>query len=294
MIKHATKPTEISPIFKMMEPQPTRAADLPGEINARSQLPTFPMEVGSRTVIDPETGQAKEVPLTLLDILYQTDDDIGMVHVSQNILHDIWCRLLAVMLQTHLTVEKWFVTHDVLIHWGWRGVPPKYPDVAAMPDAHVVLGRALSYHVGTDGPLPAFIAEITSPTSRENDLDIKPTEYAAMGIKEYLIIDMHPEDGEAWQLIGYCLGNNPYYDEITPNVDGSITFLTVNLRFKTVGSERIEVYDVVTGERLLTPDEMKKRAEEEAKRAEEEAKRADDLARQLDELKAKYENKDDE
>lgn len=302
MIKQALKPTEVPPTFRVMEPQPQRAADLPGEINSRSQLPTFPFEMGCRTVIDPETGEAKDVPLTLLDILYQTDDDVGMVHLSQNILHDIWCRLLAVMIQSHLTVEKWFVTHDVLIHWGWRGVPPKYPDIAAMPDATVVLGRAPSYYVGVDGPLPAFIAEVTSPTTREADLGSKAINYAAVGIKEYLVIDMHPEDGEAWQLIGYHLGNRPYYDEIVPNDDGSVTFQTVNLRFKAIGRERIEIYDVPTGERLLTPDELKKRAEEEAQRAEQEAqraeeeakradsetKRADNLARELAELKAKY------
>ena len=209
MIESISPPRQTFRTADVLDSEPTRAYDLPDEINARSELPTFPLDVGCRIIIDPKTGQTHQVPLTLLDILYQTDDDVGKVHVSQSILHDIWCRLLAVMLQSHLTIEKWFVTHDVLVHWGWKGVPPKYPDLAAMPDAHVTVGRANSYYVGTDGPLPAFIAEITSEDTRRVDLDTKPVEYAAAGIKEYLIIDIQTKQAEPWQLIGYRLGDSP-------------------------------------------------------------------------------------
>ena len=51
-------------------------------------------------------------------------------------------------------------------------------------------------------------------------------------------------------------------------------FQTINLRFRAVGRESIEIYDVTTGERLLTPDELKERAIVESERADTESKRA--------------------
>jgi hypothetical protein len=59
-----------------------------------------------------------------------------------------------------------------------------------------------------------------------------------------------------------------------------------------VGRERIEVYDATTGERLLTPDEQKARAEARRAKTEAEARlaaeaRVADLERRLRELEAK-------
>jgi Uma2 family endonuclease len=38
-------------------------------------------------------------------------------------------------------------------------------------------------------PAPDFIAEILSPSTEENDRNIKSTDYAAHGVSEYWIID---------------------------------------------------------------------------------------------------------
>jgi len=121
-----------------------------------------------------------------------------------------------------------------------------------------------SYAVGRDGPLPEFVVELTSEETRTADLEAKKVLYAALGVKEYLIIDLLPETGDAWQLIGYRLGETPYYETLVPDDADGLRFTTVGLRF-AVAEQRIEVYDLATGERLLNNEEANLRAATEAK-----------------------------
>lgn len=213
------------------------------------------------------------------------------------------------MLDTFLTARDWLILSDVYIHWGRRGVPPKAPDLAAIPGGRLPDQIEKSYHVHRDGPLPAFVLEITSEDTRAEDLELKPLHYAAVGVKEFLIIDFWSEDKGPWRLLGYRLADSPYYQEIEPDSEGGLTFETVGLRFVAVDRERIDVYNVETGERLLSPEELKAYAEAEAARAEEEAAararaearaeeeaaartraeaRAEELEARLQELQARY------
>jgi Uma2 family endonuclease len=258
-------------------------------------LPTYSLEVGYRTVYDAATQSWREQPLTLLELLYPTEDDVGAVKMAQSPLHDIWCRLLAVMLQSYLSAQQWLVTNDVLIHWGRPRAPTKSPDIAAMPGGRLPAEDQKSYRVDRDGPLPAFVAEITLEDTRDIDLHTKRLDYAAVGVKEYLIIDILTPRTQPWRLLGYRLEDQPTYQPLTPDEQGGLTFATVGLRFVAVGRERVEVYDVATGQRLLTPDELKAQAETEAARAKAEAKaraaaeaQAAALADRVRELEARY------
>ena len=80
-------------------------------------LPTFPWEAGYRLVTDPVTGEQQAVPLTLFDILYPSEADIGTVFMAQGPLHDLWSRVLAVMLQAYLAAGDWLILHDVFVRW---------------------------------------------------------------------------------------------------------------------------------------------------------------------------------
>lgn len=235
--------------------------------NHQPTLPVFPLEVGYRTVRDPVTGEWRDLPLTLLDLLFPTEDDVGVVKVSQSPWHDRLANLIATILRLYFSDRNWLTTQDVLIHWGQRGIPPKSPDVAAIVDGRMPARRDKSYRVGRDGPIPAFVVEITSEETREEDLVGKKLFYAAVGVQEYLIIDLLAKETTNWQLIGYRLGESPFYEEIAPDADGGLTFQSIGLRFVAVGNQRIDLYDATTGERLLTPDEQKSRAEQEKARA---------------------------
>jgi Uma2 family endonuclease len=237
-------------------------------------LPTFPLESGWRTVRDPVTGAAQELPLTLRDILFPTEDDIGVVYMAQSPLHNLLTGLLYTMLQTYLGPRAWLILHDVLVLWGVRGVTPKSPDIAAFPGGRFPYGEK-SYRVGRDGPMPTFVIEVTSADTRQEDLLIKPYHYAALGIREYLIIDLLNNASEPWDLIGYRLDAGPFYRRLPADPAGGITFATVGLRFVAVDRTRIEVYDSTTGERLFTSEELKAQATAESERAASEAARAE-------------------
>lgn len=237
-------------------------------------LPTFPLESGWRTVHDPVTDEFHQIPLTLRDILFPTEDDIGVVYMAQSPLHNLLTGLLYTMLHTYLGARAWLILHDVLVLWGVRGVTPKSPDIVAFPGGRFPAGEN-SYRVGRDGPMPTFIIEVTSTDTRQEDLLIKPYHYAALGIREYLIIDLLNSASEPWELIGYRLDAGPFYRRLPVDPAGGITFVTVGLRFVAVDRTRIEVYDSMTGERLFTSEELKAQATAEAERAAAEAVRAE-------------------
>ena len=229
--------------------------------DTQSALPTFPWEAGYRLVTDPVTGEQQAVPLTLFDILYPSEADIGTVFMAQDAQHALWSRVLAVMLQAYLAASGWLILHDVFVLWGQVGIRPLAPDMTAIRGGKMPPKGEKSYVVGRDGPLPEFVVEITSEETRPADLETKKALYAALGIKEYLIIDLLPETGEQWQLFGYRLENKPYYTALAPDEQGGLSFATVGLRFVVV-EQRIEVYELATGQRLLNNEEANIRAAE--------------------------------
>lgn len=194
--------------------------------------------------------------------------------MAQSPMHNLLTGLLYTMLHTYLGARAWLILHDVLVLWGVRGVTPKSPDIAAFPGGRFPAGEK-SYRVGRDGPLPTFIIEVTSEETRADDLYIKPFHYAALGIREYLIIDILNNATEPWELIGYRLDAGPFYRRLPADTEGGITFATVGLRFVAVNRTRIEVYDSATGQRLFNSDELKALMEAESARAEAEAARAE-------------------
>lgn len=247
----------------------------PPKFDRPANLPTFPMEVGYREVYDPETKTFDQLPLTLLELLYPVEDDVGVVKVAESPHHDILVTLLATMLRVYLGARNWLTTSDVIVHWGFKRAPCKSPDIAVILGGKLPDDEEKSYRVGRDGPLPSFIVEVTSEETRTTDLYEKNLLYAAVGVKEYLIIDILSNRNRDWRLIGYRLGDKPRYKRITADDDGGLSFESVGLRFVCVDSKRIDIYDIATGQRLLTPDELKVKAEAESARAEAESARAD-------------------
>ncbi len=267
-------------------PHAPSPAVAPGEVRTPSvtvppDLPTFPLEVGWKEVYDPETGKLEQIPLTLLDILYPLEDEALVIPESP--YHSLWERWLAIMLEGFL--RGWLILTDVFIYWWRKGVPPRAPDITAIPGGRRPEPPRGAYHVNRDGPMPAFVLEITSESTRPVDLEEKPLFYAAVGVRELLLVDFWPLEGP-WQLHGYRLEDSPYYREIAPDEEGGLTFETVGLRFVAVDRERIDVYDAKTGQRLLTPEELKAYAEEQAARAEAEAAARAEAEQRVRELEA--------
>jgi Uma2 family endonuclease len=225
------------------------------------ELPTFPIETGFWERFDADTNTYHRYPLTLLDLLFPDQNELGVLVMPESPLHDLWSGQLAFTIRANLKSRNWLILHDVFIYWPQRFVPPAAPDLAIIPDAPVLAEGTKSYQVGRDGPPPIFVAELISESSRTHDLETKRTYYASVGVKEYLVVDQLPLTDGPWQVYGYRLEHEPYYTPIPQDKDGGVTFTGVGLRFVPVGRTRIDIYDLTTDERLLTPDELKARAD---------------------------------
>lgn len=85
------------------------------------------------------------------------------------------------------------------------------PDTVVQPDLLLVWrgGAAKVFERAVEGP-PDLVVEVLSPTSRHNDLVVKPALYAETGVREYWIVDPDrpavavyrrpAEGGEGWDL----------------------------------------------------------------------------------------------
>lgn len=241
----------------------------------RPRLPTFPLEDGYRLVYDEVTDAHYHIPLTLREVLFPIEDDIGVVKVAQGISHHLLITLIIERLRLHLLGHGWGFLNDVLIQWGVPGVTNSSPDITAIRDVDIPVDRRSAYLVGREGPMPSAVIEVTSRSTRSSDFGLKRTIYAALGVEEYLIIDLWGRQTEPWRLYGYQLGTSPFYDEIAPDVEGGITLQSMGLRFVADQREQVRIFDVATGEELQHPSEFRDLAKSEAARAESEAARAD-------------------
>ena len=154
------------------------------------------------------------------------------------------------------------VSPDVLVTWGIRK------------------GRRKTYLLWKEGRAPGFVIEVTSDTTRSEDLGKKKELYLQLGVEEYILFDplgdyLHP------RLQGHrpVLGR---YQPIPLEADGSLLSRTTGLRLRIEG-ENLRLIDEATGERLLFAEEERvARLEERAARlaAEEDARNARERAEQ--------------
>ena len=144
---------------------------------------------------------------------------------------------------------------------------------------------------------PSLVVEVTSRSTREEDLGKKKDLYERMGVEEYVLFDPFEEYLRP-PLQGYRLEGGRF-QPIRREDNGSLLSQTTGLRFKPEG-ERLRLVDVATGEPLRWPEEVEaaqalaeaalqvaeERANEAEERANEEAKArraAEDRIRALEE-----------
>jgi Uma2 family endonuclease len=148
------------------------------------------------------------------------------------------------------------------------------PRAVLAPDVLVVHGvkkwDRRNYLLWEEGRSPSLVIEVTSRSTRREDLRDKRARYEQLGIEEYVLFDpyeeyLHPslqglrlEDGE--------------YQPISLEPDGSLLSRTTDLLLQREG-DRLRLIDAASGELLPWPQELAVNAEREAKaRAEAEAR----------------------
>ena len=121
------------------------------------------------------------------------------------------------------------------------------------PDVFVVKGvpkrDRKSFLLWKEGKAPCFVIEVTSDSTRSEDIEMKRDRYERMGVEEYFLHDplaeyLHPP------LQGYRLQDGRYR-RISPEPDGSLVSWTTGLRMRREG-ERLRLIDLASGKPLLT------------------------------------------
>ena len=140
-----------------------------------------------------------------------------------------------------------YVAADLLLYYV-EGDPKEF----VVPDVFVARGvpkrERRIYQLWIEGRAPEVVFEITSASTRREDLGTKRVLYADLGVQEYFVFDPTGEDLRpplrAFRLVGsdYQPIKEPAFSER----------LGLELRIE---SNRLRLYDPRAGKRLLTPEE---------------------------------------
>jgi Uma2 family endonuclease len=132
------------------------------------------------------------------------------------------------------------------------------PRSVICPDVFVVFGvprgNRRVYKLWEEGRAPSLVIEVTSLSTREEDLGLKRERYARLGVEEYFLHDPFAEY-LAPSLQGFYLVGGRYRP-IAPATDGSLPSAVTGLVLRTEG-EALRLFEAATGERLLTVEEMR-------------------------------------
>jgi len=221
-----------------------------------------------------------------------------MVHVIQT-------------LQAFLAGVQAYVSGNLLIYYE-EGNPKR----SVAPDCFVVFGveqrRRRIYKTWEEGRGPDVVIEVTSNSTRREDMVDKMHLYARLGVGEYFLYDP-TSDYLPQPLIGYRLNSERVYQPIEaemgehaqgnggPTADSSFVSRLLGLRLALDRQGTLQFYHPATGDRILSQyeaqakqeqaraDEERRRAKQEQMRADEERRRADEAEVEITRLRAELE-----
>ncbi|MBI5712895.1 MAG: Uma2 family endonuclease [Chloroflexi bacterium] len=140
-----------------------------------------------------------------------------------------------------------YVAADLLLYYA-EGDPKEF----VVPDVFVVMGvpkgERRTYRIWEEGRAPHVVFEITSSSTRREDLGSKKVLYADLGVAEYFVFDPTGKDMTP-SLLGFRLYGTEYQPISSPLFSES---LGLELR---VQANRLRLYDPKTKTLLMTAEE---------------------------------------
>ena len=207
-----------------------------------------------------------QIPLTLEDILHPK---LGDVHLLSDPHGDDCNYLKYVHKDRYRDDASVVVLSDCGIYWDKPGLKHHSPDLA------VIFGvkrqkEWMTFHVKTERVRPSLIIEVTSPSTRVNDVKTKVKQYARAGVPYYVIADAAEDKQRHLSLISYSLEGDAYRklaldDKGRAWLEPVRLWLAVSLNPAT-GGERLALVNPATGEEIGDYTAMSRaRAEAEAR-----------------------------
>ncbi len=197
---------------------------------------------------------------------YPTSDGRPMAETDDH--RDLMLELIETLRMFYATSPRVYVSGNLLVFYE-RGNKRRH----VSPDVFVVRGIAKhnrpNYLIWEEGKAPEVVIELTSKTTKREDLVKKFTLYRdVLKVREYFLFDPH-RDYLKPQLQGYRLVRGEYVP-IKPVAD-RLPSKILGLHVEAAGTVA-RLYDPATGAWLPTPTEARQKAEQ-AQQHEEQARR---------------------
>ncbi len=217
-----------------------------------------------------EHGRCQRVlqPLTPEDVLHPQEGD----YVTQNPDHDWDCDYLRDVIRYQVKDKPdTLVFHDVKIFWDVPGLEGEghSPDLSLIRKVQQPHRRRESFHVAREGVRPELIIEVTSPSTRDVDLNDKKREYWLAQVPVYVIVEEYFRRGKRHlRILPFQRGPRSYRRQRL-NARGRFRLEAVQL---WIGQEngRVALYDA-QGKRLEGYDELAEARKQVAQSLEQEA-----------------------
>jgi Uma2 family endonuclease len=171
------------------------------------------------------------------------------------------------------------IAHNLVMYYQ-EGDPKSRRD----PDVLVAKGvvgkhRRRSFRVWEEGVVPSVLFEVASRRTWRVDVNVKPAEYAGIGVKEYFIFD--PEGKYLDPVLqGFrTVKGKPV--PMKPAADGSLVSKQLGLRLVPEG-EMLRLIDPEKGESIATKDERNEQDRQRAAQADQRAAQERQLREQAE------------
>lgn len=223
------------------------------------------------------------MPLRDEEIEYPTSD--GRPMAESNLHRKVMADLIAALERHYRNDPHAWAGGNFLLYYEKGN-----PRASISPDVVLVRGvekwdRPL-YKLWEEGQPPHFVIEVTSSSTRREDLARKKDLYQRLGVSEYFLFDptgdyLNP------RLQGYRLEQGKYL-RLAQETDGSLLSQVTGLRLRPEGLN-LRLIDVRTDRKLLWIAEEAEAREKAERRAEEAAAARDRLEKELASLRAELE-----
>ena len=190
------------------------------------------------------------IPLQRDDVYYPESD--GQPMAETDLHRDEMVDLIHALKRRYRDVPDVYVTGNLFFYY-LQGDPR----AVVAPDLFLVKGVAKgqrrTYKLWQEGQVPSLVIEITSDSTRHEDLSKKKLCYERLGIEEYFLHDPYQDYlRPALQGFRWVEGR---YQRIEPELGGSLRSLTTGLLLRIEGL-RLRLVDAVNGEPLLWDEEI--------------------------------------